>query len=411
MRCILYILMLAVLPCAMGQFFEPPPLNPDPMTDKGQAKPKKRGERVEVSATDNVTPVPREYTRVAVLGYHNFSQTKPVTEMLMRTEEFRQQMERIREAGLRVISMKEFLAWRLGELKLPPKCVLITLDDGWKSVYTDAYPILKEYGYPFTVFLYTKYLTGKGDSMTPEMIREMQAHGATVGSHSTSHYYPKTWKQAEAAGEASYTDLVDKEIGASFKKLSELFGPISTYCYPGGYVTPGMLDRLPSYGYVAAFSIVPGKVSITDDVWQVHRYMIFGTDPSIFERAINFDPEKAAPGAQNGQSMQKLSPVPPFPVFPQPNSTSSSDIPAISAQLGGVNGGGGVDVSSVRMYVGGFGRVPAKVDPSNLSVGWVPPFRIYLPQINVRITWKSNDGTSHKAEWFFHVDSKVPLQP
>lgn len=407
MRRILYILLLAVLPLAMGQFFEPPPLNPDPVMDRDRTPQTPRGVRGERVAADNMTPVPREYTRVAVLGYHNFSKTKPVTEMLMRTEDFRRQMERIRDAGLRVISMKEFLAWRLGELQLPPKCVLITLDDGWKSVYTDAFPILKEFGYPFTVFLYTKYLTGKGDSMTPEMVREMQAHGATVGSHSTSHYYPKTWKNAEATSEATYTAMMDMEIGASQKKLSELFGPINTYCYPGGYVTPGMLERLPGYGYIAAFSIVPGKVSITDDVWQIHRYMIFGTNPSIFDRAINFDTDSAAARTQSEQNAQKLSPVPPFPVFPQPNSTSGSDIPAISAQLGGMPGG--VDISSVRMQVSGFGRVPAKVDPTNLSVGWVPPFRIYLPTVSVRLTWKSNDGATHKAEWFFHVDPKVPL--
>ena len=38
-------------------------------------------------------PVNRDQTRVAVLGYHNFSKTAPVSDMLMRTEEFRKQME------------------------------------------------------------------------------------------------------------------------------------------------------------------------------------------------------------------------------------------------------------------------------------------------------------------------------
>lgn len=47
--------------------------------------------------------------------------------------------------------MKEFLEWKLGDRQLPAKCVMITIDDGWKSVYTDAYPILKETGFPFTI--------------------------------------------------------------------------------------------------------------------------------------------------------------------------------------------------------------------------------------------------------------------
>lgn len=408
MRRFLYILVLAVVSCAAAQFFEPPPIDPNPTWSKDDAPAASAAEapgKAAFSPADNVTPVPREYTRVAVLGYHNFSKTKPVTEMLMRTSEFRRQMEYIRDAGLRVISMQEFLDWRLGQLQLPARCVLITLDDGWKSVYTDAFPILKEFGYPFTLFLYTKYLTGRGDSMTPAMIREMQQYGATVGSHSTSHYYPKTWKDAEAAGEEALHTMLDVEMGESFKRLSSLFGPIKTYCYPGGYVTPPMVERLAGYGYSAAFTVIPGKVSIAEDPMQVHRYMVFGTDESIFRNAMNFDegsrrsPERVS---------RKLSPTPPFPVFPLPNSTSAGDIPVISAQLSGLND---VDFSSVCMLVSGFGRVPAVVDGATSTIRWVPPFRVYLPTLSVYLTWKTYDGSAHKAEWFFHVDSKVPFQP
>ena len=407
MRRYLYILLLAVISYAAAQYFEPPPIDPNPTWNKEAAAPQPAADRPKTafSPVDNVTPVPREYTRVAVLGYHNFSKTKPVSEMLMRTAEFRRQMEYIRDAGLRVISMQEFLDWRLGNLQLPARCVLITLDDGWKSVYTDAYPILKEFGYPFTLFLYTKYLTGKGDSMTPAMIREMQNHGATIGSHSTSHYYPKTWKEAESSGEAALNTMLDIEIGESHKRLSALFGPIKTYCYPGGYVTQPMVDHLPGYGYVAAFTVIPGKVSITEDPLQVHRYMVFGTDGSIFRNAMNFEENTKRSQPRNPQ---KLSPTPPFPVFPLPNSTSAADIPVISAQLSGLNN---VDFSTVCMLVSGFGRVPAMVDSATSTIRWVPPFRVYLPTLSVYITWKTYDGTSHKAEWFFHVDQKVSLQP
>lgn len=398
-----------MISCACAQFFEPPPLNPDPQRPApGAPRDAAPAGKTTFSPADNLAPVPREYTRVAVLGYHNFSKTKPVSEMLMRTSEFRKQMERIRADGLRVISMQEFLNWRLGNLQLPARCVLITLDDGWKSVYTDAFPILKEFGYPFTVFLYTKYLSGRGDSMTPDMIREMQRFGATVGSHSTSHYYPKTWKQAEASGEAANSALMDEEMGSSFKRLSQLFGTINTYCYPGGYITQAMIDRLPSYGYVAAFSVIPGKVSITEDVMQIHRYMIFGTDPSIFERAMDFDSASGAAKRNAKSGMQRPSPIPPFPVFPLPNSTSPADIPVISAQLGGMTS---IDLSSIQMVVSGFGRVPAKVDPATASIRWQPPHSVYLPTLTVQLTWKTDDGATHRTEWFFHIDDKINLQP
>jgi len=234
--------------------------------------------------------VPREQTRVAVLGYHNFSNTKPISEMRMRTSEFCRQMQYIREAGLSVITMQDFLDWRFGDRCLPERCILITIDDGWKSVYTDAYPVLKAYGYPFTLFLYTRYINVHGDSMTEAQIREMLADGATIGSHSTNHLYPKSWKKL-TPDSAEYNEQIKTEILDSAAKLKGMFGACSTYCYPGGYHTPAMIKGLGNSAYKCAFTVVESKVDCTEDPWQVHRYMVFGVDPNIFRRAVNFDGE------------------------------------------------------------------------------------------------------------------------
>lgn len=232
--------------------------------------------------------VPRTETRVAVLGYHNFSNTRPVSEMLMRTSEFCQQMQYIKDAGLTVITMQDFLDWLLGDRCLPARCVLITIDDGWRSVYTDAYPVLKAYGYPFTLYLYTTYLSGRGQSMTPEMIREMMASGATIGSHSTTHLYPSQWKRY-AEDSPEYAAQLKQEFTDSIAELKALFTHCSTYCYPGGYHTPPMIACLQEQGVAAAFTVLEKKVTTLEDPLQVHRYMVFGTDPRIFRRAVNFD--------------------------------------------------------------------------------------------------------------------------
>ncbi len=451
---VLACLLSLLMPEGFGQSFDPPPMDPNPMADGGAHARAQRVRRTPraagvgasagqtaaslsgAAASDSpyadddvaeeveeeekaalalpVLPrrpnVPREQTRVAVLGYHNFSETQPVTDMLMRTSEFREQMEYIRQAGLAVISMQEFLEWRFGARELPPECVLITLDDGWRNVYTEAYPILKEYGYPFTLFLYTSFLSGRGLSMNPAMIREMQQNGATVGSHSVNHRYPKEWEEKLAEGHKAYAAMVDEELGRSQVRLSKLFGPVNTYCYPGGYVTQPMLDRLPSYGYVAAFTVVPGKVTSTEDPWQIHRYMIFGTDPSIFRHAMDFRVAQSGSTISTGSTPGTLpssTPAPPFPVSPLPHAIVSAQIPAITADLSGVPG---VDYSSVRMKVSGFGRVPAKVDATTRSISWVPPYSIYMPNLSVHVTWKSTDGASHKAEWSFKIDQTVTLQ-
>ncbi len=231
--------------------------------------------------------VPREETQVAVLGYHNFSKTKTCTEMRMSTADFCRQMQFIKDSDISVISMQDFLEWRHGTRRLPAKCVLITIDDGWKSVYSDAYPVLKAYGYPFTMYLYTRYINVKGDSMTSEQIQEMMAHGATIGSHSSNHLYPSKWKRYKQDS-AEYAAQLQKELVDSRTKLMSMFGNCSTYCYPGGYNTPPMHEVLGTAGYQAAFTVLEKKVQCEEVQFQVHRYMVFGTNHEIFRRAVNF---------------------------------------------------------------------------------------------------------------------------
>ena len=417
MKALLRVLMMTMSMVVCAQEYAPLPMELDPLTldTVGYETAEDVAEEVEeeedtAEEVPEVLSVPRDQTRVAVLGYHNFSKKAPVSQMLMRTSEFREQMEYLRRAGITVISMQEFLEWRLGTRTLPARCALITLDDGWKSVYTDAFPILKEFGYPFTLFLYTKYLTGMGDSLTPEQVKEMQAHGATVGSHSVSHLYPSSWKKTEKKGEEAYVALVDAELGESQKKLSELFGTVNTYCFPGGYHTPAMLERLAGYGYVAAFTVLPGKVTVTEDPLQVHRYMIFGNDGSIFRRAVDFRASQLGTSATTGASPGTLAPdvpVPAFPVSPHPQETVAPDFPSITAYMNGI---AGLDITTVQMKVSGFGAVPAKVDEATRTVQWVLPCRIYMPNISAHVTWKDNNGKAHKAEWSFNVDPNAPIQ-
>lgn len=411
------LLVLVFVGLAFGQDAVPMPLNPDPLAEDPAAYSPFMDDDFaeEVDAASEQTEnarllVPRDQTRVAVLGYHNFSKTAPVSDMLMRTSDFRRQMEYIRNAGYSVISMPEFLEWRFGTRELPAKCVLITLDDGWKSVYTEAYPILHEFGYPFHLFLYTQFLSGRGDSMSPEMIREMQQHGATVGSHSASHAYPRAWKTAASKGPEEEAAMIEREIGETFPKLSKLFGPIDTYCYPGGYHTPAMEKRLPDYGCKAAFTVIPGKVTVTENPLQIRRYMVFGNNHSIFRNAMDFRIAQLGTAAATGASPGTLpvsTPPPPFPVRPAPNETVPCDFGAVSVDMSQIPG---VDFATVHMSVSGFGRVPARVDRNTRSVQWMLPVRVYMPNLSVHVTWKSTDGTAHKAEWSFCIDPYATAQ-
>jgi peptidoglycan/xylan/chitin deacetylase (PgdA/CDA1 family) len=379
-----------------------------------QLPPSRQAAQVPVIPKVSSELVEQNRTQVAVLGYHDFSEEKPVTEMRIRTSVFRRQMQALKDAGMPIITMKEFWEWKNGDRKLPEFCILITIDDGWKSVYTDAFPILKEMGFPFTLFPYTHYLTGRGASLSISQVQEMKNYGASIGSHSTSHFYPSTWKKTRKKGEEAYLKLIDQEIGASREWLLKNFGEgVDYYCYPGGYHTPEMIEKLPTYGFQGAFTVIPRKTLKETDNWQLPRYMVFGNNPSIFARGVTFtrqttdrvpDVNHVAQSATGGVKTMDM-PAPVQPVLPVANSVTQTLCPTIAIVLSSESN---IDPNSLQMFVTGYGKVPAKFNPNNQTLSWEVNRPIRSGSVTVLVKWK-NAGevkSTSSATWQFGVQQK-----
>jgi len=324
--------------------------------------------------------------------------------MRIRTSKFRKQMETLRQLGITVISMDDFIAWKKGEKSIPEQSALITFDDGWRSVYTDAFPILKEFGYPFTLFLYKNYVDGGGKAMTIPMIQEMIKAGATIGSHSVSHPYPLTVKAQRKKSPDAYDAFLRKEMGESKRFLeSKLKVKVQGYCYPGGFHTEEMMPIAKEFGYTQSYTVLPGKVkrSTPDEI--VPRYMILGNYDKIFEMATSFRDAQtpAAPGA--------LAAVPqttPYPVSPEAGSVINSRLPEISADLSKVEN---LDPAHLVMKVSGFGEVPAKFSEKSKKISWQVNRRLRQPTCQVSITWKDTAGKAPESplRWSFQIDREA----
>src|SRR4029453_2881200 len=104
---------------------------------------------------------------------------------------FEAQMKELKDRGITVISMQDLLAWKRGEKNIPPRCAVISFDDGWKSQYEVAWPILKKYGYPFTMFIYTEGVRGGslggGEATTGKQLPDMRDNGVDIEAHSATH--------------------------------------------------------------------------------------------------------------------------------------------------------------------------------------------------------------------------------
>ncbi len=348
-----------------------------------------------------------EPVRVTVLGYHDFSASQEATEMRLPIPKFRKQLQEIKDNNLNVISLEEFIAWKKGEETVPDRSVLITIDDGWKSVYTDAFPVFKEFNFPFTVYLYKNYVDGGGRALTTKMIQEMQDSGlCTIGSHSVSHPFPSKVKSEKRKGEQPFTTFLEAEFGDSKNFLEHKFlQKVTTYAYPGGFHVDEMFPIADKFEYDFLFTVIPGKVKKDSPDNLLNRYIILGTHDYIFKNAIRF--KNLSPDALDSEQL-KISTA--HPVFPVAGSSINDRTPEISVDLSAV---ALLDPDSIVMRIAGFGKVPITYDADTKKVSWQVNRPIHAQSVEVVTTWKVEEGA--KAEpplkWIFLVDRAAAYLP
>ncbi len=142
-------------------------------------------------------------TELTVISYHEVADPKDalIPQYAVSPTNFVRQMDWLKNQGYHFVSVDQVLAARAGKLPLPEQAVLITFDDGYRSVYTNAFPILKLFNAPAVIAVVGSWLeptTGEvvnfdGRSVSRDemlswaQIKEMTASGLVeVGSHSYS---------------------------------------------------------------------------------------------------------------------------------------------------------------------------------------------------------------------------------
>ncbi len=219
---------------------------------------------------------------VTLLIYHRFGDDRyPTTNV--PTTRFKEQMAYLKDNDFQVIPLGQLVRSIKKQIPLPDKAVVITVDDGYKSVYDVAWPILKSYGYPFTVFVYVK-ATDKNynDIMSWEDIMEMKAAGVDFQDHSYSHHRLGDWPKN--MDEAQYRSWIHEDLSRGSRILKERLGRKPDFlAIPYGEYNSIVLEEAVSIGYEAVFSQDPGSVSIDSDLMLIPREPILGNEWSGIE--------------------------------------------------------------------------------------------------------------------------------
>lgn len=219
-------------------------------------------------------------------GIEIITNSKELTKYNVYEDEFRKQMLKLKEEGAYFATLDEVIKFR-DEGKYPEKCVWVSFDDIDKSVYENAYPILKEMNIPFTLFVIAGQVSNNDfnnlQMATWDDLREMKKSGlVSFGSHTYNMHYLEDNKASFL--DSSKYDEFKKDIIKSKNVIEdELNVSVKSIAYPFGETSDGVTKIVKEANFKEAFLISPNPIDNKTDSYYQSRYLI---DKEAFEKII-----------------------------------------------------------------------------------------------------------------------------
>lgn len=233
------------------------------------------------------------YQTVPILCYHRFALSCD-SPLCMPADIFEEQIRYLKENGYRVIgpeALVDFLDYRK---PIPKKSVMISVDDGYRSVYDVAYPILKKYGFTATLFIYIDYVGVSSKAITWDQLRELKREGFYIGSHSVAH--SDLSKQKKDEDGKAYLARLKKEIFRSKEIIDEKLGQDTIiFSYPFGRRNLTVASLTRQAGYRIAVTVDRGSNPFFADPFLIKRDQILKRDIDRFAsrlKTFNYYPLK-----------------------------------------------------------------------------------------------------------------------
>ncbi len=359
-------------------------------------------------------PTPQGANRsasVVVLCYHRFEE--PAKDALAITPaEFEAQLQAIKDAGAQVIGMQDFLAWRKGEKAIPERSVVITIDDGYISGYNVAWPLLKKFEYPFTMFVYIEYIGIGGKAISWDQLAEMRDGGVDIQSHTYTHQDLRgrgVIRKASAAEikKIGYDAWVKNETAGSKEALENRLGIlVNTLAYPYGNHNEAAQAAVKNAGYDAAFTVYGQRVGFGGDPFRIGRYAISSKEPQIFTAALKALDSGPTAADSAGPAIAQMAAAS-MATQPMQGETISNNKPALKANLATM---GTIEPGSVEMRVSGLGVVAATYDEATKTLSFQPSEPLADKQYTVIVSARVG-GRKVETSWHFYVNTSGAATP
>lgn len=235
-------------------------------------------------------------SKIPVLCYHRFG-SEVADSMTIKTSAFAEQLAWLKKSGYTVIPLDTAMRYVKGErVTLPKNPVVITVDDGHKSVYSDMAPLVKKYKIPVTLFVYPSAISNAAYAMTWEQLRELESTKFfRVESH--TYWHPNFNHEKKKLSSQEYAAFVDKQLAGAKKKLEERMGHEVKYlAWVFGIYDDELEKKAAQSGYAAALTIDRAHAVAGKKMTSQPRYMIVSKhDIKAFERMVNGTEDRMPP--------------------------------------------------------------------------------------------------------------------
>ncbi len=245
------------------------------------------------TATPTFTPPPgptplagaiENPVRVPILMYHYLSSPPPNADMYRRDlsvspADFEAQLAYLKAEGYTGISLQNLTCYLAGYGQLPPMPIVITFDDGYADNYTNAFPLLKQYGFRATFSVVTDPLDFADPRyMSWDNIIEMHAAGMEIGAHSKRHYDLHS---------DDIDFLVYEILGSKEAIEARINEPVRVFVYPSGQYSDRTIAIVASANYWVGLTTAYGDEHTYADRYELTRIRIRGSDtPETFKAKL-----------------------------------------------------------------------------------------------------------------------------
>jgi peptidoglycan/xylan/chitin deacetylase (PgdA/CDA1 family) len=199
-----------------------------------------------------------------ILMYHHINTDTTCNSLYVPKEEFVAQMNALKKAGYYTLNTQE--AFRVLEKNEKPekKIVWVTLDDGYKDNYKNAFPILRKNQQKATINLITNPAYTK-NKLTLKQIKKMKKFNIDFQSHTVSHL-----NLDELTDEQIKTELIDSK-----KKIDkELNQNTQMICYPAGHYDDRVTQVAAKAGYKIGLTTINGWATKSDGMFELPRVRV-----------------------------------------------------------------------------------------------------------------------------------------